>query len=65
MSKSLPRIIHFNFKFMQIEENEVLEPSSLISTVDKQRIQVLTRSTPTPNLQGTVVFDNECPQIRH
>lgn len=24
----------------------------LVSAIDKQRIQVLTRSTPTPNLQG-------------
>lgn len=37
---------------LQMSENEVLEPSTLVSTVDKQRIQVLTRSTPTPNLQG-------------
>lgn len=41
----------FFFSF-QMSENEVLEPSTLVSFVDKQRIQVLTRSTPTPNLQG-------------
>ncbi len=35
-----------------MSENEVLEPSALVAMVDKQRVQVLTRSTPTPGLEG-------------
>lgn len=31
----------------QMSENEVIEPSALVSTVNNQRLQVLTRSTPT------------------
>lgn len=43
--------LHANFNsylfVLQMSENEVLEPNMSVTLVDNQRIQVLTRSTPT------------------
>lgn len=38
-----------------MSENQVLEPDMAVRTVDNQRLQVLTRSTPIPNTSGKVM----------